>query len=64
MDVDKVKKRVLWTREATRDLKKLLEDRLSIKEISLMLGRTEKSIRRKCERLSLSSSTTYTKTED
>jgi len=54
-------KRVLWTRGSTEKLKELLDKKVSIGKISNLLNRTEKSIRRKCERLNLSSSTTYTK---
>jgi hypothetical protein len=54
-------KRVLWSREQSTKLKELLNAKLAITEIAKVLNRTEKSIRRKCERLNVSSSTTYEK---
>lgn len=54
--------RSLWKPEDDKKLKKLLAIKgYGITQISLELNRSEKAIRRRCDRLNLSSSSTYNK---
>jgi hypothetical protein len=56
------KKRSLWTPEDDKELKKLLIVRgFGIDNISSALKRSAKAVRRRCERLNISSSSTYVK---
>lgn len=56
------RERKLWKKEDDKKLKELLALRdLCIKEIAETLNRTPKSVRRRCDRLSISSSSTYKK---
>ena len=50
---------VLWSSEEMEKLRSLVKDRLPVRIIAKQLNRSEKAIRRKCEWLGLSSSTTY-----
>ena len=52
---------VLWTPKEVATLTDCLEKKIPIKKIADKLGKTEKSIRKKCEWLGLSSATTYRK---
>jgi len=45
-----------WSPEEEDQLRQLLLEKTKIPEIKKLLGRTEKSIRRKCEQLGISSS--------
>lgn len=53
------RKHVLWTHEEIACLEEAVNKKTHIREISKMLGKSEKAIRRKCEWLGVSSSTTY-----
>jgi hypothetical protein len=56
------KKHVLWTAEDTQTLKRLIKEKSkAISDIANELGRTEKAIRRKCDKIGYSSSTVYKK---
>jgi hypothetical protein len=56
------RKRTLWTNSDDKNLKKLLSIKgLGIEKIGAELNRSEKAIRRRCERLNISSSATYIK---
>lgn len=55
----KKKVHVLWTREETQRLETLIAERCPVREIAQKLKKSEKGIRRKCEWLCVSSSTTY-----
>jgi hypothetical protein len=52
-------KHILWTEEETVQLVSMLKERMPIKDIARKLKRKEKAIRKKCEWLGMSSSTTY-----
>jgi hypothetical protein len=57
-----IKVRSLWKPEDDKKLKKLLAIKgYGIAQISLELNRSEKAVRRRCDRLNLSSSSTYSK---
>jgi len=52
---------ILWGKRQVAALQKMVGEKVAISKIAAHLGKSEKSIRRKCERLGLSSSTTYQK---
>jgi DNA-binding Lrp family transcriptional regulator len=55
-------KRTLWNIEDDRRLRNLLEKRgMGIAKIAKVLKRSPKAVRRRCERLEISSSNTYIK---
>jgi hypothetical protein len=53
------KAHILWTRQETEVLSELIKARTPIRGIADILKKSEKAIRRKCEWLGVSSSTTY-----
>jgi IS30 family transposase len=54
--------RALWSPEEDKHLIKLLDTRgLGLKEIGAQMNRSPKAIRRRCERLEISSSNVYKK---
>lgn len=58
------RKRTLWDIETDKELKLLLAIKgLGIDAISKTLKRSSKAIRRRCERLKISSSSIYTKNQ-
>jgi hypothetical protein len=59
--MDKSNIRILWSKSSTDKLMELINNRTPITKISKTLKRSQKSIRRKCDRLKISSSTTYIK---
>jgi transcriptional regulator with PAS, ATPase and Fis domain len=54
------RKHQIWSPDETRWLRQLLEEKTSLTRIQDLLKRSEKSIRRKCETLGISSATVYT----
>jgi transcriptional regulator with PAS, ATPase and Fis domain len=55
------KEHIIWSEEEVKQLLELIETRVHIKDISTALRKSEKSIRRKCERLKISCATIYKK---
>jgi hypothetical protein len=51
----------VWTPKETEVLKTLLSQNTSLAKMASTLGKTEKAIRRKCERLNISCSPKYKK---
>ena len=50
---------ILWGRAETLQLEKLIGERWPVKKIAARLKKSEKAVRKKCEWLGISSSTTY-----
>jgi len=58
-----LKKRALWSPHLTDQLIELVAQKVELHILSKKLGKTEKAIRRKCERLKISCSPLYKKTQ-
>lgn len=54
----------IWSPTEVTALQQLLQKKLSMREITKSLARSEKSIRRKCAALGISSATVYQKTAE